>query len=303
MSESSPKCLVPRAVTASGNSALSPCLPLRCSICGPLGVTKEALRSPIAPGQNGPNTLVLLPATGIAVRDLAASFDKDLGTRGGLDVANLKAPPTVRVMASLFGMPGMTAVGFGFAQQIGTSTTYTINSSYSLSAAEAMKSLGPKFWVSTEATDMAGNIARHRRIIGDNALGTTFPSGATPGVPTITAQGGAITGSPVLTFQDRLDPASVTGGFGFHVVTATSAGRNWRLIRQDIDGLTGGTVLQFPDFAGVNPVGLVPGSWAIRAESHLVFSLTFGNGDFMLEEMRREEVTYSRAADETFVVN
>jgi hypothetical protein len=41
----------------------------------------------------------------------------------------------------------------------------------------------------------------------------------------------------------------------------------------------------------------------LSAESILVFSSSFAIGDFVFEEMRREEVTYARAVAQTFVVN
>ena len=78
------------------------------------------------------------------------------------------------------------------------------------------------------------NLARHRRIISNPTLGTTFPSNALPGIPTITAPSSASLGSPSIVYQDRLDASLIPNGLGFHVLTATdSTGRNWRVFEQD----------------------------------------------------------------------
>ena len=274
-----------------------------CLICGPTGLTREAAQTPVAPGQGVAFTAPLIPAAG-TTRNLASGYTKDLGTWGGLDAANLVGDPTVRVMASVFGLSGMTLTGVGFANQVGATTSYDIDATYSLSAALTMVSLGSRLWVSTEAEDTMGNVARHRRLVVDTTLGVTLASAATPGIPTVTAPIGPFTGSPAVTFQDRLSAASIFSGFGMQVLTATdSSGRNWRVLMEDTNGAVGGTTVQLPDFAGVIEPGLATGSWSVMAESHLYFNLIFSTGDFLIEEMRREEVTYSRAATQSFTVN
>ena len=87
------------------------------------------------------------------------------------------------------------------------------------------------------------------------------------------------------------------------MLTATSGTRSWRLIRQDKTGASGATTWQLPVFSGAGATGLATGSWRIRGETHQLFSLTMGNDDFLLEEMRREEVTYARTPETTFTVN
>jgi len=88
------------------------------------------------------------------------------------------------------------------------------------------------------------------------------------------------------------------------VLTATdSAGRKWRLIEQDSSGASGDATRQLPVMTNVSAVGLQTGPWEVFAESHLIYSLEFSVGDYVLEELRREEVTYSRAATKTFTVN
>lgn len=280
-----------------------------CSVCGVTGLTKEAAQPPIAPAGNATVQLAMLPAAFPIARDLAATYDKDLGTWGGLDAANLAGTPTVRVMASVYGLPGMTAVGTGFAKVM-SGTIYTIDASYLMALATTtpangpLVSLQPKFWVSTEATDSTGNVARHRRIIDKPVLGTTFASAAVPGVSTLTPPGGPSTGSPSVTYEDRMDPTTIPSGFAFQVITATdSGGRQWRVLRQDTDAATGPVTVQLPDFVGLGATGLGVGVWSVFCENHLLFSSTFGVGDYVLEEMRREEVTYTRSVALNFTVN
>ncbi|MEE2888423.1 MAG: hypothetical protein VX951_13415 [Planctomycetota bacterium] len=273
-----------------------------CSVCGVNGLLKEAMQPPVAVGDDGTQAMVLLPSA-LAARDLAAKYSKDLSTWPGLDASDLVANPTVRVMASLFGVPGMTLVGVGYSK-VATGTTYNIDGSYCLGISLSVMSLGPKFWVSTEAIDAGGNLARHRRIIDNPTLGTTFPSNALPGIPTVTAPSGASVGSPSVVYQDRVDTSSIPSGLGFHVLTATdSTGRNWRVIEQDTTTVGAEVTRQLPVMTGVSVAGLQTGSWVVFAESVLLYNIGFGTGDYVLEEMRREEVTYSRAAPKTFTVN
>lgn len=273
-----------------------------CNVCGVTGLLKEAMEPPIAVGDEATENIGLLPSAQATV-DLAASYTKDLGDWVGLDAADLVGNPTVRVMASLFGIPGMTLVGVGYSE-LSSGTAYVVDGSYSLGIAVATASLGPKFWVSTEATDNSGNVARHRRIIVNTTLGTTFASTAVPGIPTITAPSGASAGSPSVTYEDRLSGDSIPNGIAFQVLTATdTSGRAWRIIEQDTTSLTASVDRQLPVLTGVAIPGLAAGSWSISAESVLIYSFTFGAGDYLLEELRREEVTYSRAAAKSFTVN
>ena len=273
-----------------------------CNICGVTGLLKEAMEPPIAVGDEATENIALLPSAQ-ATLDLAASYTKDLGDWAGLDATDLVGDPTVRVMASLFGIPGMTLVGVGYSE-LSSGTTYVMDGSYSLGIAVATATLGPKFWVSIEATDNSGNVARHRRIIVNTTLGTTFASTAVPGIPTITAPSGASVGSPSVTYQDRLTSDSIPNGFAFQVLTATDAsGRTWRIIERDTTSLAAAVDRQLPVLTGVATPGLATGSWSVSAESVLVYSFTFGVGDYLLEELRREEVTYSRAAAKSFIVN
>ena len=228
-----------------------------CSICGPTGTQVEAAREPVAPGGTGVTTLPMLPALTLS-RNLAATYTKDLGTWTGLDPTMLVGNPTVRVMTSLFGMPQMTLTGVGFSAQVGAGTSYTIDASYSVPMVLAMAKLLPKFWVSTEATDTTGVVARHREFISDPSLGTTFPVPAVPAVATITAPAGPSIDSPAVTYQDRLDPTAIPSTLTFQVLTVTSGTRSWRVIRQDRTAASGPTTLQLPVFSGVTEPGSRP---------------------------------------------
>jgi len=273
-----------------------------CLICGPTGQKATPAATAIAPGATATTNQVLIPSA-LAARDLAAAYTKDFADSTGLDTANLAGVPTVRVQTSLFGFGGMTTFGVGLASP-GTGAEYTIDATYLAAAAVQVVDLGPKLWVSTEATDTAGNVARHRRLIIDPLMGTTVATVNTPGIPTITTPSGSSTGAPAVEFQDRLDPADIPGGLGFGVLTLTATdgnGRSWRVLREDTTGKVGATTWQLPVFS--TPTGLTTGTWSVRAESALFFSSAAGTADMVLEEARREEVTYARAAAKSFTVN
>ncbi|MHC4897911.1 MAG: hypothetical protein ACYTGW_12485, partial [Planctomycetota bacterium] len=275
-----------------------------CLICGPTGLVATPAATAIAPDATATTNQTLIPSI-VAARNLAAAYTKDFADSTGLNTGALAGTPTVRVQTSLFGFGGMTTFGVGQATP-GAGASFAIDATYLVTAATLVLDLGPKLWVSTEATDSAGNVARHRRIIIDPILGTTVAAVATPGIPTISAPAAASTGAPAVEFQDRLDPADIPVlGFGMQTLTATDKnGRIWRVLREDTNAKVGSTTWQLPVFS--TPAGLAPGSgtdgWTIRAESVLLFSLSFSTGDIVLEETRREEVTYARAAAETFDV-
>jgi hypothetical protein len=107
-----------------------------------------------------------------------------------------------------------------------------------------------------------------------------------------------------VTFEDRLDRAAVPGGFAFLRLTARDpAGRTWSVWREDAVAAVGATTWQLPDLAGIGVPGLAAGTWAIRAEAHLAFSLTQVAGSFLWEELRRAQVTFARSASVDFTVN
>lgn len=269
-------------------------------ILGTDGLTPSVPKEVPAAGQTlSPALTLLTAATGTL--NLAATYGVDFGAAAGLDTGNLAAKPTVRFMSSLKGFEGMTLLGVGYTTA-DAGTNWIVNGTYALTAAAQLAPLNPVIWVSTEARDRSGNLTRHRRLILDNATGVTYATGAPIGIPTLQPPGGASTGSPSVTFEDRLDPAQIIGGNAFQTLTATDpAGRTWSLVRQDGDAAVGPVTIQWPDLAG--ETGLATGSWSVRAESVLFFAIGYGPGDFMLEELRRQEVMYARSAAVTFTVN
>jgi hypothetical protein len=273
-----------------------------CLICGPTGLVATPAATAIAPGATATTNQTLIPSI-FTARDLATPYTKDFADSTGLDTGDLAGPPTVRVQTSLFGFGGMTTFGVGQALP-GMGAEYTIDATYLAASAIVVLDLGPKLWVSTEATDTSGNVARHRRLIIDPVGGITVAAVNTPGIPTVTTPGGSSTGAPAVEFQDRLDPADIAFGLGFAMQTLTATdgnGRTWRVLREDTNGKAGATTWQLPVFS--SPTGLATGSWSIRAEGQLFFSSAAGTADMVLEETRREEVTYARAAAKSFTVN
>lgn len=271
-----------------------------CQMSGTNGVTPTPPPLGIAGGQSSNQSLTLATAAGTTI-NLAATYDVDFAAATGLDTANLIGRPTVRIAGSLKGFTGMTLFGVGFTTAT-TGANFTVNGSYGLGMALALAPYQPVLWVSAEARDTTGNLSRHRRLILDNTLGITYPTVPAPGIPTITSPSGPSTGSPAVTYADLLDASALLGGFGFTELTATdAAGRRWSVLRQDTDGAAGAVTVQLPDLAGLP--GLATGNWSVRAENHLIFSLTFAAGDYVVEEIRRQQVTYARAAAKSFTVN
>jgi hypothetical protein len=273
-----------------------------CGMCGTTGAVLTPPLAAAAGGSTATGTVTLTIGAGTAI-SLAATYVADFAAAAGLDTANLSEPPTVRVVGGLRGFPGMPLFGAGFAVA-GAGATFTINGTYSFGQVAVLTPFDPVLWVSTQARDTGGNVARHRRFIANNTLGTTFPTVDPPGIPTVTAPSGSFADSPEVTYQDRLEAALLPGGIAFTELIATdNAGRRWSIVRGDTDGSTGAVTVQLPALAGSGVVGLAPGTWTIRAENTLLLSTTQTAADYVLEEMRRQEVTWSRAAPKTFTVN
>ena len=270
-----------------------------CQMCGPLGLTRTPPAPPVDSGQTGMENLPLIPAA-VSIVNLASSFTVDFANSLGL--GTISGSPTVRIVGSLFGISGMPLMGVGFAT-LSAGKAYTVDGSLSLSTFLGLGPFLPVLWVSTEARDGAGNIARHRRAVSVPATGTTLMTTLSPGVPTINPPAGPATGSPAVSFEDRLEPATAlaVGGFGFHQLRATDPnGRRWTLLVEDQDGIASKS-LQFPQIQSPL-VGLGTGTWSVSAETFLVFSSTFANADYILEERFRQMVTYARAVSVDFTV-
>ena len=286
------------AFDATGNGAFTVG---GCTMCGTTGTTATPAAAALAPAGTTTQQIVMqTPALGTAVA--TARYNRDFAQSTGLGA--LDGTPTVRVMMSLRGLAGNVLVGVGTPRVAGAATSFDVDATFSLPQVLALAPFLPVVWISMEGRDAAGNIARHRGIVLDVNSGATLASWPTPGIPTITAPGGASAGSPSVTFADRLDRTVVPGGLAFLQVTATdAAGRQWSVWREDDGGAVGATAWQFPDLAGVGVAGLGLGTWKVRGEAHLIFSITQVPGSFLWEELRRAQVTYARSASVDFIVN
>ncbi len=272
-----------------------------CTMCGTTGTAATPAAAALAPGGTTTQQLVIqAPALGAAVA--TARYNRDFAQSTGL--GTLDGAPTVRVMASLRGLAGNVPVGLGTPRTAGAATSFDVDSTFSLPQVLTLSPFLPVIWVSMEGRDAAGNVARHRGLVHDVNTGATLAIWPTPGVPAITAPGGASVGAPAVTFADGLDRTTVPGGLAFQQMTAIDAtGRTWTIWREDLTAAVGATAWQIPDLSGAGITGLGLGTWSIRTEAYLVFSVTQVPGSFLWEELRRAQVTYARAASVNFTVN
>jgi hypothetical protein len=270
-----------------------------CLMCGLNGATPNPPAAPAVGTGVASQTLGLVPAAG-ALSNLLAPFPVDFAASLGLGA--IVGTPTARIVTSFNGFGGQTLMGVGFST-LSAGASYDVDGSFSFLSLTTLAAYGPVSFVSTEATDALGNIARHRGLL-DPFLGTVFNPLGTPGIPAITPPGGSFTSAPAVTYMDRLDRTAVAAGFAMTELTATgAAGRNWSLLIEDTNGAVGSTAVQFPDLSAVGTAGLVLGTWSIRVEDYLYLSTTFGLGDLLIEERFRQQVSYARAQPVAFVVN
>ncbi len=280
----------PTAVTTFANYA--------CQPCGVTGLVPTAPRLPSAGDGLAAQALVAIPATGTAV-NLAAAYTKDFVDSTGL--GTISGVPVVRIVGSLRGIAGSALFGVGFATAGSTATDFAVNGSYALASYLVFTDFSPILWVSTTAVDAAGNLARHRRLITDPNSGVTLAATATPGIPTVTAPGAASTGSPAVSYADRLAASAVLTGFALTQIVATdAAGRSWRLLREDRDAASGTDTVQLPMTTGLS--GLAVGAWSVRVENFLLAATGSAQDEYVLEDRLRQPVTYARAKAETFAV-
>jgi len=272
-----------------------------CQMCGVGGLTPSAPGAPVPPGESSIQNFTLL-AIGSNFRNLAVS-SVDFGLAPGLDTGNLTGTPRVRVVGNLLGFGGQTLFGAGFAQGA-PAPQYNVNGTFSPTLGGTLAPYAPLLYVSTEATDQSGNVSRHRGLI-NTTTGAVPPLFNPPGIPTIQdpPPGGPFTGAPLVTYDDYL--STTPPGFGFLQITATNeAGiRDWVVLRQDTDGVNLGATVQLPDLTGTGAPRLAPGRWSVRTETTLMVSTTFANDFYVLEEIRRQQVLYARAASVEFIVN
>ena len=272
--------------------------------CEALGVTLVAPTAPLAPiaaGSTGNADLVLLSATG-TVGSLLGPHTVDFGAATGLDTANLVDLPRARVTSSLFGFSGQLVTGIGFAA-LNAGAAYDIDANFSLPILAGLAGFGPVSWLMAEAEDTGGRVSRVRVLL-NTLTGQIVPGTGATAIPVVAAPSGPSTGSPLVTYDDVLNPAGVPGGLGFFDLTATDGnGRRWHLLRPDRDGSGATDSVQFPDLGANNVAGLATGAWEVLVEARLVVSVTLSTADdFVLSERFRQEVNYARSQPVTFTV-
>ncbi|MFM1871545.1 MAG: hypothetical protein RL398_967, partial [Planctomycetota bacterium] len=255
--------------------------------------------APAAPGTVSRQLMTLVPSLG-TTQTQTASHTLDFALANGLDTANLVGGrPIVRPTISLFGFGGQPLNGIGFATAT-TGAAYSITWDFGTAAALGFGAFTPLQWVATEARDTAGNLSRHRALFL-NLLFNNYPA---PSIPVVTAPGGPVTGAPAIDFADVLNRGLLSDAQAIASVTATdNAGRRWRIFRTDGDAVGGTETLQFPDLVTANVAGLAAGDWAVFADARIFWPIPgTTRHDFVLAEVRRQEVTYARSAPVTFTV-
>lgn len=266
---------------------------------GPTLLTPTPPAAPVAAGATSRQVLATIPAPGsIATQNGSHNVDFALAT--GLDTANLVGGrPIVRPTISMFGFGGQVLNGAGFATLTG-GANYSISWDYGTAAALGFGVFTPLQWVVTEATDTSGRISRHRALF----LSLIFNSYPAPSIPVVTAPVGPANGAPLVEFADVLNRAALADAQAVAVVTAAdNAGRRWRLYAMDTDGLGGTNSVQFPELGSSSVAGLAAGDWSVLVEARVFWPVPGTTpADFVLAEVRRQEITYARSTARVFTV-
>jgi hypothetical protein len=268
-----------------------------CVMAGVDSLTPSPPLAPVDGGASSTITLAPVPNTG-TFSNLAAPYTKDFTVAAGLDTGHLTGT-TVRVTGSLQGFGGQALLGVGVATA-GT-PAFSINASYSVGLFALLGHYSPLMWVVTEARDNVGDVSRHRVLLtpATGAITDVLPP---PSIPIVNQPAGPSTGPPRVTFSDRLDRAALPFGLAIGEVVATDGpGRKWRVIYEDGDGQGGVRAVQFPDL-GTSVTGLATGTWHVQAEGRLFLSTTMTPGNLLLEERRRQEVTFARSTVMDFLI-
>lgn len=270
------------------------------SLNGATGLTLGVPGAPLAAGSDQAQSLQLgLALTGTA--SLSNGYIVDFASATGLDTANLTGgKPLVRVMGAFAGFGSQALAGVGFASSLG-GASYNVGGNFS-TALSGLTTFLPLFWVATEARDSAGRISRHRGLL-DPASGGVFAPLAPMGIPVVTAPAAPAGSAPAITFADVIDPAIPPVIAIADLLLQDTAGRQWRVLATDTDGIGGTETVQVPDLAGTGATGLANGTWSARVESRIFFSTSGATAaQFVLAERRRQEINYARSLAVTFAV-
>jgi hypothetical protein len=257
------------------------------------GGQNHAPPAPLAAGKDYAITLTLSSAIN-TFANLSGAYSLDFSGAAGLDTSSLVADPSVQILASLNGLPGMSLAGLGFSK--GSASSWSIDGSYSLSMLVDFASLGPIAWVSTQAKDSSGNLSRHRALISDPFSGAVSSLVSPAGVPTVSTPASSFTGSPSVSFQDRLSTSVLTGTLAFHCIEALGpSGRRWEVLIQDEDAASGVDTVQFPDLGSASLAGPAKGTWAIRVRGRLLLAPGLSGSELNFADLPRLELTFSRS--------
>lgn len=264
-----------------------------CQICGRDGVTPSPASAPLAPGGSAEANLFILPSAA-GITSLPGPFELDFGSVAGL--GTLASEPSVAVHVTLSGFGRSTLIGAGYATVV-SGDRYAMQASLASALAPTLAPLAPVYWVTVDAEGASGGFTRHRTLLSDPRLGSTFPTGVPLGLPVVRSAAGV--GSPSISYDDGLDARTLPGGVAFHTIeTADAVGRRWSLVRFDSDAF-GTDAVQLPEL----PVGVLqPGAWTVTVDAELMFSGTNRDGNFSLEERRRQQVKFARSAPVEFTV-
>lgn len=269
-----------------------------CEICGIDGMTPSVGAAPTPPGQTATSGFQLLTSAGQtanllfpSVADFAAA---NLGTIDGL--------PTVEVVTSYGGLPGVTLTGVGFATAGATSTQFTIDAGYFTPSFLAPTELLPQlFLLSIAATDTDGAFARVRQSIATPTSGLAAPTIDPLALPTATSVGAA----GAVPTVDLVDGGAIEVVFAatplFEIHATDPAGRGWTVFRQDRTPAGGTATIAFPDLTGTGAAGLSAGDWSL---SPSITTFVGASPDlFAFEDRFRIELARSRAQSLTVTVN
>jgi hypothetical protein len=274
---------------------------------GPALITPTAPVAPAAAGTTVQTSIPLISSAALAT-SLPAAFSVDFAQATGLDTANLVGGgPLVRAMLSVQGFGQQVANGAGLAT-LGSGASYHVNATFGSIATLGFGSFGATNLIACQARDTAGRVSRYREVVNSFVgVPVMILIADVPAIPAVSSPSGAITGSPAVTFEDRLDPASATVGSPIAIAEISAvdgAGRKWTVFQVDNDAASGVKTVQFPDLATPNVAGLQSGSWTVRAENRTAVALYSGDtaASLVLSERLRSEVTYARSAAVTFTI-